>query len=147
MPPVKTALPVFSSPGKVSRQNSPKSGPRILLVDDDEVLRELVAEALIMNGYEVVCAGDGEEGWDSLCQLEFDLMITDHNMPRLNGLDLISRMQCGLPQVPTIMITGYVPYKFETSDKILPFCDVMAKPFSLQELLQKVDNSLKLAQA
>lgn len=144
MPPEIAPTSVFSSKGESQHPKSSARGGRILLVDDDEVLRELVAEALILNGYEVVCAEDGEAGWDSLCQLEFDLLITDHNMPRLSGLDLINRMKSRPSQPRTIMITGYVPFQFPESSNTIPFCEVMAKPFSLEELLQKVDDSLKV---
>jgi DNA-binding response OmpR family regulator len=147
MPPAKTHPSVYPLSREACLQKNPARGARILLVDDDELLRELVAEALIMNGYEVVYAQDGEEGWDSLCKLEFDLLITDHNMPRLSGFDLINRMKSRPSQVRTIMITGYLPLQFPESANTLPFCEVMAKPFSLKELLQKVDNSLRLLEA
>lgn len=147
MLPAKQSPAVFSPDEEAFSMNKPARGRRILLVDDDEVLRELVAEALIMSGYEVVCAEDGEAGWDSLCKLEFDLLITDHNMPRLSGFDLIKKLNSRPSQVPVIMITGYVPFQFQESANTLPFCDVLPKPFSFEELLQKVNRSLKLMEA
>ena len=147
MPPALTSPSILSLPVEAFYQKSPARGARILLVDDDEILRDLVAEALTMNGYEVICAEDGEAGWDSLCKLEFDLLITDHNMPRLSGFGLINRMKSSHSQVRTIMITGYLPFQFMESANTLPFCDVLPKPFKLEELLQKVDHSLKLMEA
>lgn len=147
MLPANISPAVFSLAEEAFSLKNPARGRRILLVDDDEVLRELVAEALMMSGFEVVCAEDGEAGWDSLCKLEFDLLITDHNMPRLSGFDLIKKMKSRPSQVPVLMITGYVPFQFHESADTLPFCDVLPKPFSFEELLQKVNQSLKLMEA
>lgn len=147
MPIALTAPSIFSLPEEAPNRENPARGARILLVDDDEILRELVAEALIMSGYEVVCAEDGEAGWNSLSRVEFDLLITDHNMPRLSGFDLINRLKSKPSQPRTIMITGYLPFQFMEVANTFPFCEVLAKPFSLEELLQKVHNSLRLMEA
>lgn len=146
-PSTRTAPTVFPQQTGASSYNSPNCRARILLVDDDEILREILSEALILEGFEVVCAEDGEAGWQHLCKEEFDLLVTDHNMPRLSGFDLVNRIKYSHFQIRTIMITGYVPYQYPASAKSLPFCDIVAKPFSLKTFIQKVENSLHLKEA
>ena len=62
---------------------------RILYVDDDALLRELGEQILVRLGYDVDTAKDGAEGWDALHEHEYQLLITDYQMPCLTGLELI----------------------------------------------------------
>lgn len=65
---------------------------RILVVDDDEVARRFVCIVLSRLGYAVDAAVDGEEAWELVRQLHYDLLVLDHDLPRLSGLELMRRL-------------------------------------------------------
>ena len=73
------------------RQSGPSRQWRILAVDDDEDTQFLQARVLVSAGYNVTAVADGEEAWAALLTRRFDLLLADHNMPRLCGLDLFER--------------------------------------------------------
>lgn len=114
----------------------------VLLCDDEVHIIRAAEIKLSRAGYQVYCAADGELGWEALGQLAFDIVITDCQMPRLNGLELIERMRCHAHtrDVPVIMVTGK---GFELSARELAekwaVRQVFAKPFSPRELLQHVE--------
>ena len=66
---------------------------RILLVEDDAAICQLNAQVLARSGYRVDAAADGSAGWDALHANNFDLLITDHDMPVLSGLDLVRKVR------------------------------------------------------
>ena len=117
----------------------------ILIADDHAFFRELIAKALMTNGYRVDCAEDGEDAWDALCRKDFDLLITDHDMPRLTGLDLLRRVRASPFELPAILISGMLPTDAEGFEEILAPGAALAKPFSLEQLLQVV-NTILLSQ-
>ncbi len=66
---------------------------RILVVDDEKGIRFLLSEALLMEGFEVALARDGQESLERLEMDDFDLVITDINMPRLDGMEMLKKMK------------------------------------------------------
>ncbi len=110
----------------------------ILVVDDDQTIRELVAVSVARTGYRVDTAGDGEEGWRALCRNRYDLVITDHHMPRLSGLNMIKRLRSVSDEPPCILISGDLPTPESAVREIIRRGAVMAKPFSTEELIEQV---------
>lgn len=80
----------------------------ILLVDDEEGYRELVARMLAKAGYEVVQAADGIEALSLLEKSKIDLVISDILMPVLNGYALVARLRAKWPNMPVILTTGFL---------------------------------------
>ncbi len=111
---------------------------RILVVDDDADMRHLLFHLLRADGYRVVCVEDGEAGWDALCALSFDAMITDHDMPRLNGLGLLRRVRAGPVRLPVILISGDMPWQDRELGRLLNPGLAIEKPFLLTEFLVSV---------
>ena len=68
---------------------------RILIVDDEKIKRITLADDLSAVGHEVVTAGDGEEAWTQLQTAQFDVVVSDLKMPRLDGIDLLKRIKQG----------------------------------------------------
>ncbi len=89
---------------------------RILVVDDSITVREVQRQLLANQGYEVEVAVDGMEGWNTLSQGQFDLVVTDIDMPRLNGIDLV-RMIKEDPQLRATPVV-IVSYKDREEDRL-----------------------------
>lgn len=113
---------------------------KILVVDDDDNLRKIVAHLLDKSGYATITAEDGEKALAILETEEIGMVILDVMMPGLSGYELCEKMQADekLAQLPVLMLTG----KVELVDKFQGFMsgagDYMTKPFKNQELLEKV---------
>jgi DNA-binding response OmpR family regulator len=110
----------------------------ILVVDDDSGVANLLAEALSSAGYLVTCADNGETGWTALCAGDFDLIITDHSMPLLSGLNLLRRMRANSFDIPAILISADMPPNVADLIELLSPGTAMHKPFSISELLENV---------
>lgn len=114
---------------------SEESGFRVLVVDDDEGVRLLLSVILSEEGCRVLCAPDGFEGREILKAYSVDLLITDYNMPRMNGLDLISWSRLRLPEVPAVLVTGQEDPALEAAARACGALRVFPKPLFLEELL------------
>ena len=110
----------------------------ILLVDDEKFIRQLYADVLTDAGYRVDTAEDGAAGWEKLQDANFDLLITDNNMPRVSGVQLIKKIQAANKLLPIIMATATPPENLEE----LKLSGLLAKPFGMDELLQVVEETL-----
>jgi two-component system cell cycle response regulator CpdR len=109
---------------------------RILLAEDEESVRLLVARALSQDGHEVVATVDGAEALDTL-QNEggrFDLLLTDIKMPVMDGLALALSAARDYPNVPIVLMTGYADQRERASGLDSLIVDVITKPFTLAEI-------------
>ena len=89
---------------------------------------------LIHAGYHVTTAEDGMQGWELFCRCNFDLLITDHDMPRLTGLDLTRRVRTDQRDLPVIMISGRMPWEELDLLSLLQPGIALEKPFAFAEL-------------
>jgi len=110
----------------------------ILVVDDDNIMLELVKHILEREGIAVHCAASGEEALEQIKVKTFSLMITDLNMPGLDGLELARKGLEIAPQMPIIMDTGDISPKIIRQAKEIGISKVLAKPFLLKELLETI---------
>jgi len=111
---------------------------RLLVVEDERRMLELLRQGLREEGHTVLCAGDGSEALPMLRQHEFDVVILDVMMPRMNGFEVASRMRAENNYTPLLMLTAKdaVPDIVEGLD--LGADDYMTKPFSFAELLLRL---------
>lgn len=111
--------------------------PRILVVDDEEGIRDLVSMYLEKEGYNVETAANGQAALDKVANTDFDLFIIDVMMPKLDGFGLVKEVR-GFSDKPVIMLTA----KGEEYERVLGFelgCDdYVVKPFSPRELVHRV---------
>jgi len=114
----------------------------ILVVDDVPNIHEIITAILKHAGFRVTAAEDGEMAWDALCADQFDLMITDHDMPRLTGTDLIRRVRAVPFDLPVILMSGCIPYEEADLAELLQPGMTMVKPFSFTDLLGNVRSVL-----
>ncbi len=114
--------------------------PRILLIDDDDTLRKIVAKSLGYSGHEVIQATDGKQGMDLVRSTEFDVVITDLIMPEQEGVETIAMLRTEYPRLPIIAISGgavHSPLYLEIAAKIGARF-ILAKPFHMPELVELV---------
>lgn len=117
---------------------------RILTVDDSISIRQLVATSLRDAGYRVMEAGDGREALDIAAAQRFALVITDLNMPRLDGIGLITALRA-LPayrEVPMLMLTTESSAEMKTRGREAGATGWLVKPFDPQRLLDMVRRML-----
>jgi two-component system, cell cycle response regulator CpdR len=109
---------------------------RILLAEDEESVRLLVARALSQNGHEVVATVDGAEALDTLQRESgcFDLLLTDIKMPVMDGLALALGAARDYPDLPIVLMTGYADQRERASGLDSLIVDVITKPFTLAEI-------------
>src|SRR4051794_33580963 len=79
----------------------------ILIVEDEKVLRESLAELLAEDGHEILQAGDGKAAYDLVLQRPVDLVLSDIRMPEMDGMTLLGHLQKTAPHTPVIMITAF----------------------------------------
>ncbi|XYJ12194.1 response regulator [Telluria sp. B2] len=112
----------------------------ILAVDDSSSLRQMVAFSLKAAGYQVVEAVDGQDGLDKARQQVVDLVLTDQNMPRMDGLALIKQLR-GLPEyqkVPILMLTTESSDEMKSKGRAAGANGWLVKPFDPQRLIEVV---------
>lgn len=113
---------------------------RILLADDEAHISRMLSERLKREGFEVVCAHDGEEAWELAQEQTPDLVVTDLQMPVMSGLDLARALRGHAPtaQTPLIMLTarGYVVDAKERAE--VGITEMHPKPFSVRHLVERV---------
>lgn len=115
--------------------------PKILVVDDEKVIRDLTQAFLMVNGYEVDTAENGEEALDKLLNNSFDVVITDLKMSLMGGMELLEKLSNINLNAVTIVLTGCSVNQSDFSRK--PFAH-LRKPFSHNQLIQVVQEGLKI---
>ena len=113
----------------------------ILVVDDNTDLRRSIADVLLRSDYQVDTSKDGEAGWEALQTRNYDLLITDHQMPKVTGLELVTRLRSAGMTLPVILASGAMPEELNR----LPWLQLSAtllKPFTPNELLGTIKNIL-----
>jgi len=111
---------------------------RILIVDDDELILDVLKELLMLEGYEADIANDGETALKLLGSNVYDLVISDIYMKPMNGIELLRRIRADRPRLPVIMITGYASQRSAQASEELGAFAYLRKPFSNQEVLDLV---------
>jgi len=117
----------------------PKGGPLVLLVDDDEKLRELVRVNLEFAGYKVREAGSAEEGLSAIEEAKPDLVLLDVMMPQTDGWEMLRKIQdqYGAGAIPVVMFSGKVDEQAEEQATSRGAQGFVGKPFDLQQLVDK----------
>jgi len=122
--------------------NATMKKKRILVVDDHVLTRETVAMMLRDEGYHVALAADGEEAIILLPAYHPDLVLTDLAMPRLTGLDVLTRARLLIPATPVIIFTADITPEVEQEAWRLGVRDYIHKPFDINDLLERIRRAL-----
>jgi len=138
-------LPVYhASEEELARVQVPEaarewgSGGTILLVEDEEMVRAVAQRALTRHGYQVVTAGDGDEGLEAVrAGGDFDLVVSDVVMPSMDGPAMAREIRKLVPDMPVLFMSGYAEAQLREEIDIAAM-HFIAKPFSVQEIGDKV---------
>jgi DNA-binding response OmpR family regulator len=111
-------------------------------VEDDGVIRRLNTEVLAHSGYHVDAAEDGAAAWDTLQRNQYDLMVTDNDMPKVSGVELLHKLHAAHVALPVILATGKLPEEEFLLCPWLQPAALLIKPYSFHQLLGTVRNVL-----
>ena len=114
---------------------------RVLVVDDDEMIRDMLCFMLNAHGFEPVGAADGSEGLTKACASRFDVIVLDNMMPGMSGEDLARRLillDCAQPSRVVMITGGPVPDDVQTFART-----VLKKPFEMDDLLETIEGLMR----
>jgi CheY-like chemotaxis protein len=111
------------------------------VVDDEPPMRRMLAIMLEFGGYEVETAVDGDDALFKFRREPFDVVLTDHSMPKMNGLELGRACKTLAPHVPIILLTGWLTKLTPQQLDDWGICLALAKPISSEALLAAVDGA------
>src|SRR5215471_19463902 len=118
--------------------------PRVLIADDEEPMRKLVARAIAMDGHETVTAQDGAEALEILIREDgaFDLLLSDIQMPIMDGIALALSAARDFPGLTILLMTGFADQRERASNLAAIAHDVITKPFSVVDIRTAVADAL-----
>jgi two-component system cell cycle response regulator CpdR len=118
--------------------------PRVLIADDEDSMRKLVARAIAMDGHDTVTAQDGAEALDILVREQgaFDLLLSDIQMPIMDGIALALSAARDFPRLTILLMTGFADQRERASNLDAIAHDVITKPFSVADIRIAVADAL-----
>jgi two-component system, cell cycle response regulator CpdR len=118
--------------------------PRVLIADDEESMRTLVARAIAMDGHQTVTAQDGADALEILAREDgaFDLLLTDIQMPVMDGIALALSVARDFPDLTILLMTGFADQRERASNLNALVHDVVTKPFSVADIRTAVADAL-----
>ena len=117
---------------------------RILIAEDEDAIRSLIARALRQDGHDVVTATDGAQALDALARKKgaFELLVTDIRMPVMDGIALAYAAARNHPDITIVLMTGYADQRERAHGLDARIHDVITKPFSLGAMRRAVNDAL-----
>ncbi len=121
----------------------PDERPRVLVVDDEKFIREILAEFLGMEGYVVRTAEDGASALAELARSHYDLVISDLKMPRMGGMELLEHISRSVPNCLTVIMTGFGTVETAIDAMKRGAYDYILKPFKVEEVTMVVQRGIE----
>src|SRR6185312_15603922 len=116
---------------------------RVLVVDDEESIREFLEIMLRKEGYEVTCAEDGQKALDLIKKKSIDLVISDLQMPNMTGIELLRNVRDQYPEMLFMMITAFGTTETAVEAMKMGAYDYITKPFKIDEVRIVIGNALR----
>jgi two-component system, sensor histidine kinase and response regulator len=129
------------------RENVMKNSPKILIVDDEDAFRMLLAATLEDEGFEVTTAPDGERALELINDHTFDLALLDVRMPGIDGMEVLQKIRQNSPTTDCIMLTGFQDIELAVNAIKKGAKDFLGKTQSVDELLLRINNVLRAHRA
>jgi DNA-binding response OmpR family regulator len=120
---------------------------RILTIEDDAAIRRGIVDALAFAGYDAIQAADGNEGCRAAVGREYDLLLLDMVLPGMSGLDILREVRSVRPTLPVIILSARGEERDRVTGLRLGADDYVVKPFSVDELLARIDAVLRRSPA
>jgi two-component system chemotaxis response regulator CheY len=114
-------------------------------VEDNQAIGDLMRVFLEPAGYEVMVAGDGETAWELINSASVDVLVTDHDIPRLSGCDLVERMRAAGHDLPIVIVFGSLEALARDHLEQHGIANWLLKPYSQPQLLAAVEAALATA--
>ena len=117
---------------------------KVLIADNEVHIVHVVAIKLRNNGYDVISAENGAEAFEKACQEKPDIIVTDHQMPIMSGIELVEKLrQCeSTKNIPVILLTARNFAIEDEQEQDLKISECITKPFSPRELLKSIEDIL-----
>jgi two-component system cell cycle sensor histidine kinase/response regulator CckA len=152
---VVVLLPIDESPGATAA--APQSSgaasleparelPRVLLVEDEGAVRELLSSALERNGFEVVTAGSAEEAL-TRASAAFDVLLSDISLPGMSGVQLARQLRRSLPSLRVLLMSGYAREEFSSGPNAVDDLPFIPKPFATRTVVERLRSLIAPAQS
>ncbi len=123
--------------------HSQEDTPRVLVVDDEKVIREILADFLSMEGFFVRTAEDGSAALVELSRQHYDLVLSDLKMPNMGGLELLAAISKHAPNVVTVIMTGFGTVETAIDAMKRGAYDYILKPFKVEEVVHTIRRGLE----
>ncbi len=117
---------------------------KILIVDDDDDFRGLLTDVFSQAGYDVTAVNNPHQAITTFCEQPFDAVVTDHNMPEMTGEDLIKEIREHEPNIPVILVSGYLNQDLIQNLKNVN-TEIFHKPLNVISLLRKTEEKLNVS--
>jgi len=116
----------------------------ILVAEDEAAVREFVTRALEMSGHEVIPVHDGGEAAQTILSgmHDFDLVLSDVQMPVMDGIALALKVAASKPDLPILLMSGYIEHRERAGSLGKIVKDIITKPFTLKDIQQAVEKAL-----
>ena len=121
--------------------------PKILIVDDEEALRFLLASELEAEAFDVHSAGDGDEAIELIRKKieqseKYDVLLLDIKMPKVDGFEVLKFVKANVPETKVIMLTAYADVKNAIESLRQGASDFVSKPYDLDDILTSINRAL-----
>ncbi len=133
------------APALMTTESKSSRSWQVLIVDDDDALRDLMVDILASRNYNIVCCADAGHALTEFKMKPYDLVITDYSLPGKSGLDLASEIKKIRQETPVVMVTGWGSELESIKEGRKNIDYVLSKPFNLADLLSAVEGSIKTA--
>lgn len=149
LPPILTpdapTITVVSAPARASFSILPpvQERPRVLVVDDEKFIRDILADFLGMEGYEVRTAEDGVAALQEMQRHPYDVVISDLKMPKMGGIELLDEIARRTPNVLTVIMTGFGTVETAIDAMKRGAYDYVLKPFKVEEVVHIIQRALE----
>jgi PAS domain S-box-containing protein len=120
--------------------------PRILIIDDEEGIREILTDILRTRDFEVSSAGTGEQGLKEIAQSHFNVVILDIRLPDMTGIQILDRIDQLSPDTQVILVTAYASVDTAVEAVRKKAYDYIAKPFKIEKLVASIEAALEYQQ-
>ena len=114
---------------------TPPTRPVVLVIEDDDPVRDLIGRALRANGFDVVPAASGEEALDLELDRHVDVLLSDVMLPDQNGFEVANQIHARSPRIPIVFMSGYYDQAVAEAAHLDISSTILQKPFAMADLL------------